>query len=101
LAIPDDTDVDTLISRLAGPLAPADRVAFRRAAEDALSRVPCWGEGAAYRAVAVLQRSYFVPPSDDRAGWDISQAHHDSKLIQGPPIERGRDLRFTRFRPTR
>jgi hypothetical protein len=59
--ISDDADPDILISRLAGPLAPADRVAFRRAAEAALARVPCWGEGAVYRAVAVLQRAYFVP----------------------------------------
>jgi homoserine acetyltransferase len=46
--IPDD--VEQLISRLAGPLSPPDRVAFRHAAEDALTRVPCWGEGAVYRA---------------------------------------------------
>jgi hypothetical protein len=92
----DDADPDTLISRLAGPLAPADRVAFRRAAEDALSRVPCWGEGAVYRAVAVLQRQYFIPPDDRRAAWDIEQDCRPSKLTQGPPIEHGRDLRFTR-----
>jgi hypothetical protein len=56
--------------------------------EDALSRVPCWGEGAVYRAVAVLQRQYFVPPGDHRAGWDIE---HDlfrpSKLKAAPAIE--------------
>ena len=96
MPIPDDADPDILISRLAGPLAPADRDAFRRAAEDALTRVPCWGEGAVYRAVAVLQRQYFVPPSDDRAGWDISQDCRISKLTQAPPIEHGRDFRFTR-----
>jgi hypothetical protein len=96
LPIADDADPDILISRLAGPLAPADRVAFRRAAEDALSRVSCWGEGAIYRAVAALQRSYFTPPSDDRAGWDITQVHHSGKLTRGPPIEHGRDFRFTR-----
>jgi len=36
--IPDD--VEQLISRLAGPLSPPDRIAFRRATEDALARVP-------------------------------------------------------------
>jgi hypothetical protein len=46
--IPDD--VEQLISRLAGPLSPPDLIAFRRAAEDALARVPCWGEGTVYRA---------------------------------------------------
>src|SRR5262249_623455 len=52
-------DVELLISRLAAPLSPPDRAAFRAAAEDALARVPCWGEGAVYRAVASLQRQYF------------------------------------------
>jgi hypothetical protein len=96
VAIPDDADPDILISRLAGPLAPADRVAFRRAAEAALALVPCWGEGAIYRAVAALQRSFFTPPDDHRATWDITHARHASKLTREPPIERGRDLRFSR-----
>jgi hypothetical protein len=90
VSLSDDIDPDILISRLAGPLAPADRDAFRRAAEEALARVPCWGEGAIYRAVAVLQRAYFTPPDDRRAGWDIEHEYHASKLKQGPPIERSR-----------
>jgi hypothetical protein len=69
----DDLDPDTLISRLAGPLSPRERAAFRRAAEDALARVPCMGEGAAYRAIAGLQRSYVRPPSDYQAGWGIER----------------------------
>jgi hypothetical protein len=97
LPLSDDADPDILISRLAGPLAPADRVAFRRAAEAALAQVPCWGEGAVYRAVAVLQRNYFVPPDDTRASWDISHERpYTSKLIDRPPLEHGRDRRFTR-----
>jgi hypothetical protein len=67
MPIPDDTDPDALSTRLAGPLTPANRVAFRRAAEDALSRVPCWGEGAAYRAIAELQRAFFDPPDLSRS----------------------------------
>jgi hypothetical protein len=92
LPIPDDADPDILISRLAGPLAPTDREAFRRAAEDALTRVPCWGEGAVYRAVAVLQRQYFVPPDDYRAGWDIQNeiSSRSSKLKAAPAIEQVR-----------
>jgi hypothetical protein len=90
MSIPDDADPDILISRLAGPLAPADREAFRRAAEDALTRVPCWGEGAVYRAVSVLQRQYFDPPSDSRAAWSIEQEFRHSKLKDAPPIERSR-----------
>jgi hypothetical protein len=90
LPISDDVDPDHIISRLAGPLEPADRVAFRRAAEEALARVPCMGEGAAYRAVSGLQRGFFTPPDDRAAGWSIEQEHRTSKLKQGPPIERSR-----------
>jgi hypothetical protein len=96
-----DFDPEALISSLAGPLSPADREAFRHAAEDALARVPCWGEGAVYRAVAALQRNYFTPPADDRASWDIAHEPRVRKLIAAPPIEHGRDLRHTRrFRLT-
>jgi hypothetical protein len=91
-------DVEQLISRLSGPLSPPDRIAFRRAAEDALTRVPCWGEGAVYRAVASLQRGFRDPPSDARALWDIQQELvHVSKLRDGPPIEYD-DLRRVRYR---
>jgi hypothetical protein len=38
MSIIDDLDPDALISRLAGPLSPPARAAFRRAAEDALAR---------------------------------------------------------------
>jgi hypothetical protein len=93
MSISDDVDPDTLISRLARPLAPADREAFRRAAEAALARVPCWGEGAVYRAVAIL-RDYFVPPSDTRAAWDIEQEPRNNKLTDRPPIGRDYDRRF-------
>ena len=62
MPIPDD--VEELIARLAGPLSPPAREGFRRAAEDALTRIPCLGEGAAYRAVSVLQRAFFTPPID-------------------------------------
>jgi hypothetical protein len=96
LPISDDVDPEILISRLAGPLAPDARRAFRRAAEAALTRVPCQGEGIVYRTIAPLQRAFFDPPSDDRAGWDISSVRHASKLTREPPLERGRDLRFTR-----
>jgi hypothetical protein len=92
-------DIEQLISRLAGPLLPRDRAAFRRAAEDALSRVPCWGEGAVYRAVASLQRVYFDPPADGRAQWDIEQEiANPSRLKAAPPIEYGGDLRHVRYR---
>jgi hypothetical protein len=53
--ITDDLDCDALIARRAGP----DRAAFRRASEEALSRLPCWTECAVYRAVVDLQRTFF------------------------------------------
>jgi hypothetical protein len=97
LPISDDVDPDTLISRLAGPLPLDARTAFRQAAEAALAQVPCWGEGAAYRAVAVLQRDYFVAPSDHRMSWDISHEPRTSKLTLGPPLDEDRvSLRLAR-----
>jgi hypothetical protein len=96
VSIPDDVDPDLLISRLAGPLTPEARQAFRRAAENALARVPCKGEGAIYRAIAPLQRAYFDPPDDYRARWDISRDCWSSKLVKQPALEHGRDLRRTR-----
>ena len=38
-------DAELLISRLSGPLDPADRPAFRHAAETALAASDCWGSG--------------------------------------------------------
>src|SRR5215471_12508256 len=99
MSIDNDLDCEQLISRLAGPLSPPDRIAFRRAAEDALARVPCWGEGAVYRTVAGLQRAFFDPPSDGRACWGIEQElAHASKLKAAPAIEYGGDGRDIRYR---
>jgi hypothetical protein len=91
MSIPDDVDADALISRLAGPLSPVDRTAFRRAAEDALACIPCAGEGLAYRVVSQVWRGYFKPPDDHCAAWDISQrkALGRSKLASAAPV--GRD----------
>ena len=96
----NDLDPDALIARLARPLASAaDREAFRAAAQDALARVPCWGEGAVYRAVAPLQRAFRDPPPDARrAHWDIEQELRPTKLKSAPPIEYGGDLRHVRYR---
>jgi hypothetical protein len=95
--VPINADpVDLLISRLAGPLAPDVRQAFRRAAEEALARIPCPGEGAVYRAIAPLQRVYLDPPSDWRAGWDVSQEMGPSKLRSAPSIGYGRASDSTR-----
>jgi hypothetical protein len=99
MSITDDLDSDALISRLAGPLSPPARAAFRAAAEDALTRVPCWGEGAVYRAVASLQRAFFDPPTECRAHWDIErELAQVSKLKAAPAIEYLGDLRHVRYR---
>ena len=86
MLISDDADPDILIDRLAAPLLPADRAAFRAAAEDALTRVPCLGEGAIYRAVAALQRIYFHPPPDTRATSTGARHYRPSKLAMLPPV---------------
>src|SRR5262249_15900377 len=87
MPISDDVDPDALISRLAGPLSPPDRLAFRSAAMDALSRVPCWGEGAIYRAVAALQRQYFNPPPDRETNRPLGLgSRRPSKLISQSAI---------------
>jgi hypothetical protein len=98
LAVINSAYVDSLIVRLSHPLADADRDAFARAAQDAVTHVPCWGEGALYRAVAPLQRAYRIPPSDRDVGWDIEQELRDTKLKNKPPIEYGGDLRHVRYR---
>ena len=99
MSIDTDLDCEQLIARLAGPLSPPNRIAFRRAVEDALTRVPCWGEGAVYRTLASLQRSFFSPPDFRRAAWDIAQElPRDTKLTNAPPIEHGGDLRHVRYR---
>jgi hypothetical protein len=99
----DDVDSDILISHLAGPLLPADRAAFRRAAEHALGALSCAGEGIVYRIVRDVWRGYFHPPQDTT--WDISQEIPGlcrSKLANAPaigapdPREGGRDRRRLR-----
>jgi len=60
-----DLDSEQLISRFCGALLPADRGAFRHAAEGALAALPCAGEGIWYRTLLPLWRTYFHPPPDD------------------------------------
>jgi hypothetical protein len=82
MSLPDDADPDVLISRLAGGLAPADRAAFRRAAESALAAISCNGEGIAYRIVRDVWRTYFRAPT--YTGWDIEhelESMRRSKLV--------------------
>jgi len=86
-----------MISRLAAPLAPGDRAAFRVAAESAL--VGCEGEGQAYRTVRDIWRVFFHPPDDPRTGQPRRLQSRPSKLASLEPIgapdprEGGRDRR--------
>jgi hypothetical protein len=87
MPIPDDADPDFLISRLAGGLAPADRAAFRCAAEHAPEQLPCAGEGIVYRLVTSVWRTYFHPPRN--TDWDIAKEIAGlcrSKLVNRPPV---------------
>jgi hypothetical protein len=88
-----DFDPEALISRLAGPLLPGARAAFRQAAEEALARLPCCGEGAAYRAVAALQRQFFDAPSFSEARWGTDRPPRPSRLKGAAPIANGGDGR--------
>src|SRR5262249_1520779 len=88
---------DPLISRLAAPLEPGDRAAFRAAAESAL--VGCSGEGQAYRTLRDVWRTFFHPPPDPRVGQPRRLGLRPSKLASLEPIgapdprEGGRDRR--------
>ena len=75
---------DPLISRLAAPLEPGDRAAFRAAAENAL--IGCEGEGQAYRTLRDIFRVFFHAPPDPRIGQPRRLNERPSKLAAGPPI---------------
>jgi hypothetical protein len=82
MSIDYDLDCDELIFRLAGPLSPPERIAFNRAAEEALARAPCWGEGAVYQAVVALQRTFFSSAAFDRVAYElVSCASTISKYV--------------------
>jgi|SRR5215471_6578840 len=79
-----EIDSEQLISRFCGSLAPADRAAFRAAAESALDAIVCSGEGIAFRTLRDVWREYFCPPADHAV---VGPRHYrPSKLSDGPPI---------------
>jgi hypothetical protein len=57
--------LDDLVERLAAPLLPTCREAFRQAAKSALRHVPNLGEGSAYRVLVPLQHRFFDAPLED------------------------------------
>ena len=85
-------DAESLISHLSRGLAPADRAAFRQAAETALATSPtCLGPGSIHRTVTSIWRTFFHPPPEDRGTAWTSGKKKLSKLITEP-------LRDSRFR---
>ena len=60
MSIHPDSDFDALVARLAGPLAPNMRPAFREAFERAVAQLACYGPGIVYRAVAPLQKAFGI-----------------------------------------
>ena len=75
-------DAESLIAHLANGLAPADRVAFGQAAENALATSPvCLGPGTIHRIVTSVWRTFFRPPREDRARTWSSGRKDLSKLI--------------------
>jgi hypothetical protein len=94
-----DVESEDLIARLSGGLSPADRAAFRRAAESAVASSPdCSGEGSTYRAIEKIWRGYFHPPHDTTdSGWYVTKTQQN-KLIRDESSrpdsrDRGRRLR--------
>ena len=86
----DDVDAEQLISRLCGSLAPADRAAFRAAAESALSTVTCVGEGVAFRVLRDVWRGYFHPPEDHAV---VGPRHYRESKLQALPAVGADDVR--------
>jgi hypothetical protein len=89
----------SLIDDLGQSLPTPARDAFQRAALAATVGLAVVCPGNLYRVLVPLQLDHFVPPSDERASWDITQTKFTGKLLDGPPIEharlgpRGRPLR--------
>jgi hypothetical protein len=81
-----DLDAEQLISRFCGALAPADRDAFRAAAESALGTIVCAGEGVAYRTLREVWRGYFHPPPDLRVAHTGARHYRESKLQALPAV---------------
>jgi hypothetical protein len=84
--LPDD--VNWLVIELSVSLPPPQSFAFIAAARSALAGVPDLGPGLAYRALAELQKSFFIPPADCEAARPRGRysTRRPSKLIDGLPF---------------
>jgi hypothetical protein len=78
-----EAELDELISHFSRQLAPADRVAFRRAAENMLAGAPeSWGPGSIYRALVPLWRGFFRPPTVERTPDRDHPERHRSRYLR-------------------
>ena len=77
-----EAELEELISHFSRQLAPADRVAFRRAAENMVASSPePWGPGSIYRALVPLWRGYFrAPKVEPDADCDRPERHRSRYL---------------------
>jgi len=90
-------DAEDLIARRSGGFPPADRAAFRRAAENALATSPqCWGPGSIYRVAVPLWRGFFHPPTFEGRTTTWVQGRKPSKLVTEPPLAPAHDRRRIR-----
>ena len=85
-----DLDAEQLINRFCGSLAPADRAAFRAAAENALAAIDCAGEGIAFRVLRDVWRGYFHPPEDHAV---VGPRHYRESKLQALPAVGADDVR--------
>jgi len=76
-------EIDALVCELGASLPRSQRAGFEAAAYRVLADIPHLGPGSAWRALAQLQRDWFVPVPDQRAG---EPRHYSSKLKQAEPI---------------
>ena len=78
-----NVDVEDLLARLSGGLAPPDRTAFRASAMAALANIPeCgFGEGNVYRVVTSVWRGYFRAPFTRESPWANTGGSAQSKLV--------------------
>ena len=84
-----DIVADVDLWHYARSLPPDRQGEFYQAAQSALSRLQCPGDGSIHRALAEILPEYFIPPPDSLAVGP-SRKRRPSKLIAGAPIGRQR-----------
>jgi hypothetical protein len=96
---PDD-EIDRLVAELGASLPAEQYRAFEIAAHAAIAGIACPGPGSVYRVLALIQRTYFDPPIEDRMPSGPRVFQRASKLRSLPAIEHddGRKVRYQKLR---